>query len=129
MAMALRSRLLSTATSEGRRPIALFLNAARLDYDNLLNWSRIQACCDFRRHDTDYVRDKDEMIALVKEHQAEIIITKEMKVPADAFKQFPSSVKILCEAGTGRIHHRQASSGPSNYMFSDSIFLYYFRLQ
>lgn len=101
MACLVTSRLLSTAAAGGRRPIALFLNASRLDYDNRLDWSRIQACCDFRRYDTDYVRDNDEMVALVEEHQAEIIITKEMQVPAEAFRRFPSSVKILCEAGTG----------------------------
>lgn len=96
-----QSRLLSTAAAQGRKPVALFLNAARLDYDNRLDFSRIQSCCDFRRHDTDYVRDSEEMVALVTDHKAEIVITKEMQVPAEAFQRFPSSVKMLCEAGTG----------------------------
>jgi glycerate dehydrogenase len=98
----LGTRLFSTAISGGRRrPVALFINAARLDYDNKLDFSRIASLCDFRRHDTDYVRNQDEMVALVEESQAEIVITKEMQVPAEAFRRFPSSVKLLCEAGTG----------------------------
>ena len=31
----------------------------------------------------------------------EIVITKEMELPISAIKAFPSSVKLLCEAGTG----------------------------
>jgi len=96
--MASPARLLSTTT---RKPVALFLNATRLDYDNKLDFSRIQALCDFRRHDTDILRDNDEIVALVEKHQAEIVITKEMPVPAEAFDKFPASVKLLCEAGTG----------------------------
>lgn len=96
--MASPARLLSTNT---RKPVALFLNATRLDYDNKLDFSRIQALCDFRRHDTDILRDNDEIVALVEKHQAEIVITKEMPVPAEAFDKFPASVKLLCEAGTG----------------------------
>lgn len=95
-------RLLSAAATEGRRrPVALFLNTIRLDYDNQLDFSKIQELCDFRRHDIDSIEDHDEMVALVDEHQAEIVITKEMPVPAEAFERFPSSVKLLCEAGTG----------------------------
>lgn len=93
------SRLLSAATR--RRPVALFLNASRLDYDNQLDFSKMESLCDFRRHDTDIVRDVDEIVALVQEHKPEIVITKEMPVPAEAFLQFPDSVKLLCEAGTG----------------------------
>jgi len=37
----------------------------------------------------------------VKEAQAEIVITKEMELPPSALEQFPSTVKLLCEAGTG----------------------------
>ncbi|CAB9511145.1 Glyoxylate/hydroxypyruvate reductase B [Seminavis robusta] len=90
-----------SAAMEGRRPVALFLNASRLDYDNKLDFSRIQALCDFQRHDTDIVKDLDEMVSLVEKHQAEIVITKEMPVPEEAFRRFPDSVKLLCEAGTG----------------------------
>lgn len=45
--------------------------------------------------------NKDEIISLVQKHQPEIIITKEMEVPMDALRAFPSCVKLLCEAGTG----------------------------
>lgn len=45
--------------------------------------------------------NKDEIISLVQKHQPEIIITKEMELPMDALRAFPSCVKLLCEAGTG----------------------------
>jgi len=43
----------------------------------------------------------DEIISLVNGAKPEIVITKEMEVPASAVEQFPSSVRLLCEAGTG----------------------------
>jgi len=96
------SKIAAAAAMEGRRrPVALFLNASRLDYDNKLDFRKIQELCDFHRHDTDYVKDQDEMVALVEKYQAEIVITKEMIMPAETFQRFPTSVKLLCEAGTG----------------------------
>ena len=72
------SKIAAAAAMEGRRrPVALFLNASRLDYDNKLDFRKIQELCDFHRHDTDYVKDQDEMVALVEKYQAEIVITKE----------------------------------------------------
>jgi glycerate dehydrogenase len=81
------------------RPVAIFLNAARLDYDNRLDFSRLEALCDFRRHNVDKVTDPNELLEKVQ--GAEIVITKEMTVSADVFSRFPPSVKLLCEAGTG----------------------------
>ncbi|GKY98940.1 hypothetical protein MPSEU_000849800 [Mayamaea pseudoterrestris] len=81
------------------KPRAIFLNASRLDYDNALDWSRLQSIVDLTLHQTDYVRDEQEIIDLVQKQ--EIVITKEMHVPVSAFDKFPTSVKLLCEAGTG----------------------------
>ena len=34
-------------------------------------------------------------------HDADVIVTKEMPVSGDLIRQFPDSVKLICEAGTG----------------------------
>ncbi len=52
-------------------------------------------------NEVDNVTSTDEIISLVEKAQPEIVITKEMEVPPEAIKAFPSSVKLLCEAGTG----------------------------
>jgi len=81
------------------KPVTVFLNASRLDYDGALDFSRLESLCDFRRHNLDRVTDPEEMISQVE--GAEIVITKEMVVPKDVFERFPSTIKLLCEAGTG----------------------------
>jgi len=43
----------------------------------------------------------DEIVSLVQRIKPEIVITKEMEVPALALQRFPPSVRLLCEAGTG----------------------------
>lgn len=84
-----------------RRPVAIFLNSGRLDYDKALNFERLKSLTDLTLHDVDIVKNEDEIVDLVKGSNAEIVITKEMEVPSAALKRFPSSVKLLCEAGTG----------------------------
>ena len=93
------SRRAVASRSFSSKPKAIFLNASRLDYDNALDWSRLESMVDLTLHPTDYVRDPKEMIQLVQDH--EIVITKEMQVPESVFDGFPGSVKLLCEAGTG----------------------------
>lgn len=90
-------RALSTTMT--RRPQAIFLNANRLDYDSQLDFSKLEKICDLRLHRVDNLTDKQEILDQVKD--AEIVITKEMQVPEEVFAEFPSSVKLLCEAGTG----------------------------
>mmetsp|Transcript_11006 Transcript_11006/g.18242 ORF Transcript_11006/g.18242 Transcript_11006/m.18242 type:complete len:353 (-) Transcript_11006:112-1170(-) len=96
------TRLLSTATANtaSRRPVAVFLNASRLDYDSKLDFSRLEQLCDLRRHNVDKVVDRQEMLDQVA--GAEIVITKEMEVTSQLFADvFPDTVQLLCEAGTG----------------------------
>ena len=81
------------------KPKAVFLNASRLDYDGKLDWSRLHELCDLHLNPVDAVRDKQEVLDLVQD--ATIVMTKEMALPADTFADFPSSVQLLCEAGTG----------------------------
>ena len=81
--------------------MAIFLNCSRLDYDRKLDFSQLSEIVDFKRNDQDYVTDPEQLVELVKDSGAEIVITKEMQVPAACVEQFPDSVKLLCEAGTG----------------------------
>ena len=101
---AARGRAAAFSTSS-RRPIkVVFLNAARLDYDNRLNWSQLKQVCGedgvLTLGDQDAVRDKQEILDMVGD-DTDIVITKEMALPKDVFDEFPLSVKLLCEAGTG----------------------------
>lgn len=84
-----------------RRPTAIFLNAARLDYDKALNFSRLSDLTDLTFNNVDSISDADEIAELVNSSKAEIVITKEMTVPSAALEKFGSSVKLMCEAGTG----------------------------
>ena len=89
------------STSATSKPVAIFLNCSRLDYDRALDFSRLSEIVDFRRNDKDYVTDPQELVSLVNDSKAEIVITKEMKVPAACVEKFSDSVRLLCEAGTG----------------------------
>ena len=81
--------------------MAVFLNAARLDYDRQLDFTRLEALCErLTLHQTDKVTDEQEILDLVRD--ADIVITKEMTLPAAVFAKFPpGKVQLLCEAGTG----------------------------
>jgi len=92
-------RMMSAVSGLPKRPVTVFLNASRLDYDGKLDFSRLESLCDFRRHNVDKVTDRQEMLDQVQ--GAEIVITKEMPVSKDIFMDFPNTVKLLCEAGTG----------------------------
>lgn len=96
--LACATRVLCAAAKKSK-PNAVFLNAARLDYDEKLDFSRLDALTNLHRNDTDYVRSVDEIVDLAKD--AEIIILKEMQLPKEALEQFPPSVKLICESGTG----------------------------
>jgi glycerate dehydrogenase len=81
-------------------PKVIFLNASRLNYDGQLDFSSWHALTNnVTLHDADRVDDVATVLRLVE--QAEIVVTKEMPLPATTFVQFPPSVKLLCEAGTG----------------------------
>mmetsp|Transcript_37096 Transcript_37096/g.66828 ORF Transcript_37096/g.66828 Transcript_37096/m.66828 type:complete len:344 (+) Transcript_37096:175-1206(+) len=84
-----------------RRPTAIFLNSARLDYDKTLNFSRLSDLTDLTLHNVDSISDADKIAELVNSSKAEIVITKEMHLPASALEKFGPNVKLMCEAGTG----------------------------
>ena len=83
------------------KPKALFLNSARLNYDKRLDYSRLGQLTDLVCNEVDAVTGKQAIVDLVRQHEPEIVITKEMQVPPSALEEFPASVKLLCEAGTG----------------------------
>ena len=96
----IRSALFSSTAHIGDKPKAVFLNASRLDYDHQLDFSAWHEMMDVHLHDADRVDDPSKVLQLVSPG-TEIVITKEMPLPASTFEQFPHSVRLLCEAGTG----------------------------
>jgi len=74
----------------------VFLNAAKLDFDNLLDFSPLSGLTTF----TSYPDSGDEEI-IERVQGQEIVITKEMVIGKELIDRFPASVKLICEAGTG----------------------------
>lgn len=74
----------------------VFLNAEKLDFNQNLDFSSISDIASYSWFDetpTDKILERVEGM--------DVVITKEMAVPAEIVEQFPASVKLLCEAGTG----------------------------
>lgn len=95
------SRILLESKKLLHRPKTIFLNASRLNYDNALNFNRLSSLTDLVLNNVDAVHCPKEITSLIESAQPEIIITKEMEVPSSIVKNIPSTVKLLCEAGTG----------------------------
>lgn len=74
----------------------VFLNLAKLNFDNKLDFSSITKLSTFTKYDD----SSDENIVQRVKDQT-IIITKELPLSGKLISQFPSSVKLICEAGTG----------------------------
>ena len=77
-------------------PKAVLLNAARLDFDNRLDFSALSAVAELSRFDES---TPEEIVARVAGQ--EIVITKELPVPGELIARFSDSVRLICEAGTG----------------------------
>ncbi|AQS59182.1 NAD(P)-dependent oxidoreductase [Desulforamulus ferrireducens] len=75
---------------------AVFLNVERLNFDHKLDFSSIDKLTKL----TQYEASNDDNI-LSRVQGQNIVITKELPVGRDLISQFPPSVKIICEAGTG----------------------------
>jgi len=72
----------------------IVLNAAKMNFDGNLDFSVLS--------DEVVVYDDTTPEELLERIQdADIIVTKEMPVNGDLIRQFPKSVKLICEAGTG----------------------------
>ena len=74
----------------------VFLNAAKLNFDNKLEFSPLKELTTVKTYDKS---NNAEILERVKDQ--DILITKELPVGRDLIAQFPASVKLICEAGTG----------------------------
>ena len=74
----------------------VFLNAAKLDFDHKLDFSPLSRLTTLTNYDSS---SNEEIITRVQDQT--IVITKEMPVSREIILQFPPSVKLICEAGTG----------------------------
>lgn len=74
----------------------VFLNSARLDFDEQLNFKQIAELGTL----TVYPESNEKEI-LERVKGQNIVITKELRLSEDMIECFPSSVKLICEAGTG----------------------------
>lgn len=77
-------------------PITTSLNTAKLNFDKKLDFNVLANITTFKDYD-----DTDESNLLEHVGNSEILITKEMPISANSINLFPSSVKLICEAGTG----------------------------
>ncbi len=70
------------------------LNGERMNYDHRLDYSILS--------DEVKVYETTEPSEILERIQGfDIVVTKEMPVSGDIIRQFPDSVKLICEAGTG----------------------------
>lgn len=74
----------------------VFLNSERLDFDKSLDYSPLGDLGEL----TTYVDSSKEQI-LERVAGKDIVIVKELELPRSIIEQFPDSVKLICEAGTG----------------------------
>lgn len=74
----------------------VFLNCAKLDFDNNLNLLPLINLTNFTKYN-----ESNNMEILERVKDQNIIITKELPIGRDLITQFPSSIKLICEAGTG----------------------------
>lgn len=74
----------------------VFLNAASIDFDHQLDFSPLMNLGTFTKYDESSHQEILEKVA-----DQHVIITKEVPLPKDLIEQFPPSVKLICEAGTG----------------------------
>ena len=72
----------------------VLLNAKKTNFDRKLDLSILSS--DLTVYDDTTPQQLLEMI-----QNANIIITKEMEVSGEMIRQFPDSVKLICETGTG----------------------------
>ena len=74
----------------------VFLNSAKLNFDNKLDFSPLSQLTSFTKYD----ESSDQQI-LERVKDQTILLTKELPLGRDLISQFPPSVKLICEAGTG----------------------------
>lgn len=74
----------------------VFLNSSRINFDDKLDFSSLDNLGKFTKFEES---NNEEIIGRVKNQN--IVITKELTIDRELIEQFPPSVKLICEAGTG----------------------------
>jgi glycerate dehydrogenase len=74
----------------------VFLNLEKLNFDNKLDFSSIEGITTLTKHD-----ESSDIEILQRVKDQAIVITKELPLGRNLISQFPPSVKLICEAGTG----------------------------
>lgn len=74
----------------------VILNSAKFNFDNKLDFTGLEKIVEVVCYDNS---SPDEVIK--RSEGAEIIITKELPMPAELISELPESLKLICEAGTG----------------------------
>lgn len=74
------------------------LNGGVVNYDGLIDWKQLGS--DVEVYD---VTPAEKILERVGD--AAVVVTKEMPLPGDLVRQFPQSVKLVVEAGTGYNNH------------------------
>ncbi len=74
----------------------VLLNSGRIDYDKKLDFSALKKLGSVTSYEHS---TNEEILERVKDQN--IVITKEIPIGRDLIMKFPSSVKLICEAGTG----------------------------
>ncbi len=72
----------------------IVMNAAKMNYDGSMDFSTLSP--DTTVYDT---TSPEEFLSRIQ--GAAVLVTKELPVPGDLIRQFPDSVKLIVEAGTG----------------------------
>ena len=70
------------------------VNAGKMNYDHLLDFSVLS-------NDVQVYDDSTNEEVIERIQGARVVVTKELPVGADLLSQFPDSVKLIVEAGTG----------------------------
>lgn len=70
------------------------LNIEKINYDHKLDISILPG-------DVTFYKSSSEVEILDRVQHAEVIVTKELPLTREVIEQFPSTVKLICEAGTG----------------------------
>lgn len=74
----------------------VFLNLAKIDFDKKLDFSSLESLGNISKYDSS---TNEEILERVKDQN--IVISKELPIGRDLISSFPTSVKLICEAGTG----------------------------
>jgi len=72
------------------------LNAARLNFDGRISWAKMEETCELTQYD---ISATEEIVERVQ--GATVVVNKEFPLGGDVIRAFPSSVKLIVEAGTG----------------------------